>query len=321
VQVNVQERLLNEKIDPALSDWALSRLAGNALGEQVRVEGYTVLTGGCWNRVIGVEAGGTRLVFKISPHDRDQGILREFRVLEEFADLTDLPVPEPLYLDADGEYLPGTTLVMSRIPGAVMHECVGLLNYGQRRRIIREIADYVVALHSRTAQGFGGVELPGSEREKTWATFWLPRFDRVIRDAEEAGTVPREILAAAREMRPEFAALLADVHEPVMTHYDIWSGNVMVDVEEDPPRVTGFIDIPGFYADYARELSFAMLFGVADRNFMASYQRVYDLDAGFEVRAAVYNLKMNIKHIQMYPDQPYYQNGAVRCLQKIYAEL
>lgn len=316
--MNVQEQLLNEKIDPMLSDWALSRLAGNALGEEVRTDGYAVLTGGCWNRVIGVEAGGTQLVFKISPHQRDAKIIREFRVLEEFADLTDLPVPEPLYLDAEGEYLPGTTLVMSRIPGAVMHESVGLLNYGQRRRIIREIADYVVALHSRSAQGFGGVELPGSERERSWAAFWLPRFDRVLREVEETGTVPSSILAATREVRPEFPTLLADVTEPVMTHYDIWSGNVMIDVEADPPRVTGFIDIPGFYADYARELSFAMLFGVADRNFMASYQRVYDLDSGFEVRTAVYNLKMTIKHIQMYPDQPFYQQAAVRCLQTIH---
>lgn len=315
--MNVQERLLNQKIDPALSDWALSRLAGQALGEQVHVTGYQVLTGGCWNRVIGVKAGGTELVFKISPHENDPGILREFRVLEEFAELTDLPVPEPLYLSSDEKWLPGTTLVMSRIPGAVLHECIGLMNYGQRRRVVREIAEYVVSLHSRSAQGFGGVELPGSERHKSWAPFWLPRYDDVAREARASGLVPASIVSAAEELRPEFPALLADVSEPVMTHYDIWSGNVMVDVETDPPRVTGFIDIPGFYADYARELSFAMLFGVADRNFLEIYRRSFQLDAGFQTRVALYNLKMNIKHIIMYPSESYYQLGALRCIEHV----
>jgi fructosamine-3-kinase len=99
-----------------------------------------------------------------------------------------------------------------------------------------------------------------------------------------------------------------------MTHYDIWSGNVMIDVEADPPRVSGYIDIPGFYADYARELSFAMLFGIAGRRFFQTYLRYHELDDGFELRANIYNLKMNIKHVQMYPGQMVYQHGAAENL-------
>lgn len=84
----------------------------------------------------------------------------------------------------------------------------------------------------------------------------------------------------------------------------------MIDVDSNPPIVSGYIDVPGFYADYARELSFAMLFGVADRRFFATYLRHHSLDAGFELRVNIFNLKMNIRHVQMYPSEAFYRLGA-----------
>ncbi len=315
--MNVQEELLQEKIDPVLSDGRLSMLAGEALGGRVQVHGYHVLTGGCWNRVIGIDADGTPLVVKISPHQRDEKIVREFEVLEAFRDQTELPVPEPLFLDDASQYTPGTALVMSRIPGAVMHQGYGLLNYGQRRRITEEIAEHLTLLHTNRATGFGGVELGAEERHDRWADFWLPRFDRVLEEVAAAGVAPPRLIDGARAVRPDLAPLLDIGTESTMTHYDVWSGNVMIDLDSDPARVSGYIDIPGFYADYARELSFAMLFGVADRRFFETYARHHRIDDGFELRASIYNLKMNLRHIQMYPSEAYYQRGAAECLATI----
>ncbi len=313
--MNVQEQLLQERIDPFLSNGTLTELCRRGLaGERCAVSGYETLTGGCWNRVIGVRCGERDLVLKISPHARDERIIREYRVLGEFASRTDLLVPTPLYLDDQSELLQGTTLVMTRLPGAVMHECFGLLNYGARRRITDEIAEDLAHLHRIRAPGFGGVELPEAERHDEWPDFWLPRFDQAIDEAAASGSVPASLVAGAYEVRPHLRPLLRIGETATMTHYDIWSGNVMVDVEADPPRVSGYIDIPGFYADDARELSFAMLFGVANRRFFETYLRHHDLDHGFELRANVYNLKMNIKHVQMYPGQRVYQQGAAENL-------
>lgn len=315
--MNVQEELLAKTIDPYLSDAALSRLAREALSVSSLVVGYEVLTGGCWNRVIGIEAAGTPLVCKISPHRRDSKVVREFRVLQVLAEETELPVPEPLFLDEEGRYLPGTTLVMSRIPGAVLHSCVGLLNYGARRNIIRQIADMICDLHARRAHGFGGIELAADDREGRWEDFWLPRFDAVLAEAGQSRAVPAGILKAARALRPRLPAILDVGTKGVMCHYDVWAGNVMVDLDGQEPRVSGFLDPPGFYADYAGELAFARLFGVADRNFMEVYSRRYDIDPGFEVRVAAYNLQMNIKHILMYPGEDFYRRGALSCLQTL----
>jgi fructosamine-3-kinase len=202
-----------------------------------------------------------------------------------------------------------------------MHESFGLLERASRARIIAEIADHVSALHETRGRGFGGVELAEAQRQRSWPDFWLPRFDRVIEEAEASGKVPPSLTEGAREVRPYLAAHLEIGETSTMTHYDIWAGNVMIDVSARPPRVSGYIDIPGFYADYARELSFAMLFGVADERFLETYARRHEIDEGFALRAQIYNLKMNIKHVEMYPSQPVYSYGAADNLRAIRAAL
>jgi fructosamine-3-kinase len=322
--MNVQEELLRTVVDPALTDEALGEFTRKALKEgdkRPRIAGYRVLTGGCWNRVIAVDAGGYELVLKISPHSADEKIIREYAVLRTFAEMTELPVPEPLYLDAGGDLLPGTTLAMTRVPGAVMHECFGYLDDQSRARISSEIAVHLATLHAIRGRGFGGVELPEEERANRWADFWLPRFDSVIADAAASGVVSEILVDGAKEIRPHLHSLLDIGPESTFTHYDIWSGNVMIDTESDPPRVSGYIDIPGFYADYARELSFAMLFGVADRSFFETYLGRREIDQHFASRASLYNLKMNIRHIMMYPGQTVYQRGARECLDLLKAVL
>jgi fructosamine-3-kinase len=319
--MNVQEEILAERIDPFLTDERLSALAGRALGETAPVHGFEVLTGGCWNRVIGVRAAGADLVLKISPNDEDVRITREYRVLETFDRETALPVPQPLLLDEADGLLPGTALVMTRLPGRVMLESFGFLDRRSGSRIIDEIAEHVTALHETRGRGFGGVELAEAERHRSWPDFWLPRFDRVIEEAEASGKVPTSITEGAREVRPYLADHLEIGEVSTMTHYDIWAGNVMIDVGARPPRVSGFIDIPGFYADYARELSFAMLFGVADERFLETYARRHEIDEGFALRTHIYNLKMNIKHVEMYPLQPVYSSGAATDLDAIRAAL
>ena len=84
----------------------------------------------------------------------------------------------------------------------------------------------------------------------------------------------------------------------------------MIDIHSDPPRVTGFIDIPGYFANYAREIGFMYVFGMADERFFKRYTRSHELDPGFTLRLSVYALRTHLSHITMYPDESYYRNGA-----------
>lgn len=365
--MNVQEELLRDKIDPGLTDEALAGICGEALGASVRssrgsgnspglggpaagrrnagyqISGYRVLTGGCWNRVIAValepEDAGTpglpepetlELVLKISPHEGDPDIIREYKVLTRFAELSDFPVPEPLYLDlpeGDSEgpggrsaYLPGTALVMTKIPGDVMHQVFGRLSGSDRRQVMDELTEDVIRLHKTKSRGFGGVELPPEDREPSWPAFWLPRLQEVIRMVRDAGVLPERVFTEAEALWPFLESLLDIGDVSTLTHYDIWAGNVMVDSGSATSgghrgaTISGYIDIPGNWADYAWEISFMQVFGLADEEFLGRYEDAQGLDDTFELRLRAYQLRTFMKHAMMYPSEEYYRKGTEMCL-------
>ena len=314
--MNVMEKALNQKIDPFLTGDNLSRLASEALKQPVRAIGSEVLVGGCWNRVIAVslEASESDLIFKINLETANPGIRREYSVLSYFIENTDLPVPRPLLLDLGGEIIPGSVLIMNRIPGKVMHQTMRFLDSNQRAALTDEIGRYVAALHRFGSVGFGGVELSQADCYPKWADFWLPRFDAVVKDISGKNLLEESFIGAVHGIREALPGLLSIGGRSTLTHYDIWSGNVMIDFKGSQPFVSGFIDIPGIWADYARELSFMEMFGVADDRLYGVYRSTHALDDGFGVRKSIYNLKMHMKHIMMYPGEAYYRAGAAECL-------
>ena len=320
--MNVREDLLRARIDPALTSAFLSQAASRALGRRVTVSGWEPLQGGCWNRVIGLagDAHAEGLVLKISPEPRDEALEREARVLEWFARRTRLPVPAVHLVDSSGSEIPGSFLVMDRVSGRSLHEIHGRLDDGQRRQLTIRIAEEVAELHQQTGSGFGGVEGDETDR-KGWAGFWLPRFDSVVAEVAAAGLVPRAFLQQCADLRPCLPALLDIGARGTLTHYDLWPGNLMIRVDPDGVRVSGYLDVGGYWADAARELSFAGMFGIADRLFLEVYASHHPLPPEWTVRRDLYDLKMHLKHITMYPAEGFYRAGARRCLAALLAHL
>ena len=327
--MNVREEILREKIDPFLTPErlaAVSQLAFAETGdvaERLNIETVKVLSGGCWNRVIGVSfsSGQPQIVCKISPVRMDEKILREYRVLGYFGGHTALPVPRPLLIDTSGRLLPGTLLVMTRVPGVVLHRVFGLLTREMVDGLTDQIAAQLIELHKERSRGFGGVEVEEENRHRNWADFWLPRFDTVFIEVSSSGLMDNGMLGQIERVRRSFSVALDIGPRSTLTHYDIWSGNVMVDFEGSGypgnPFISGYIDISGYWADYARELSFMEMFGLASPRFYDRYWSAFPGDESFELRKNIYNLKMHIKHITMYPDQGYYREGAEAALRFI----
>jgi fructosamine-3-kinase len=318
---NVQEALLREKIDPCLTSEVLTALAAEALGARVRCDGFSILTGGCWNRVIAVslDNGKKHLVFKITPRIGDADLRREFEVLRHFRTHTRLPVPEALLLDCSAEKMPGSLLVMEKLAGTVLQDLIPHLSRAQRDSIAQEVAGHLADLHTHQAKGFGGVEVPEEQRSPTWAGFWLPRFDAVMVEVREKGVLPDDVLVEINAVRPDFPRLLQIGACGSLTHYDIWTGNVMVDFKADRPTVSGFLDGFGYYADYARELS--AMFSLADEAFMQAYQQRHALDEGFQTRFNIYSLKMCLQMVCMYPNDPAHRQSVSQFLSRIQAGL
>jgi fructosamine-3-kinase len=315
--MNVQEDVLRQRIDPALTDDTLSALATAALGVRTRCAGYTVLTGGCWNRVLAVAAeGGTRpLVVKITPSPGDGALQREWAVLRHFRDRTALPVPEPLLLDLAGGLVPGSVLVMERIPGTVLHAVYDHLGAADRAAIATQIAAHLVALHTHRESGFGAVEVPPRQRAATWHEFWLPRYDAALASAQAQGALSDALHAELHDLRRHLPPLLDIGPVGTLTHYDIWTGNVMVALEGPSPRITGYLDVQGYYGDYARELS--SMFRMANHRLLHLYGQRHGFDPTFKARFRLYTLKMCVQLATMYPDDPQHLENIRRHLRAL----
>ena len=313
------DTILKEKIDPYLTSGNLSSIASISLKREVKAVTASILSGGCWNRVISVsfENSEKDLVFKISHKKNDEDLIREYEVLEFFNDQTELPVPVPYYFDRSCSTIPGTLFVMQKIPGEVMHHTIGRLSTKMRENIFDQISRHVIKLHKNSSAGFGGVELPEERRFKNWPDFWLPRFDKAFNEIKAEGLLSPRFLSGVEKIRPHFRGLLDIGDKSTLTHYDIWSGNIMIDFQDGNCLVSGFIDVPGFWADYARELSFMEMFGLANDLFYSMYRENFALDPGFQTRKNIYNLKMHMRHIVMYPDELFYRQGAEKCLSAI----
>ena len=76
-------------------------------------------------------------------------------------------------------------------------------------------------------------------------------------------------------------------------------------------------DIPGCFADYAREISFMHVFGMADKAFIERYGQTRSLDPDFALRLNVYHLRTHLKHITMYPHESCYRQGSAGSLRFI----
>jgi fructosamine-3-kinase len=319
--MNVNEKILQEKIDPHFTSVKLSKICSDSLSSSVDVDKVYILTGGCLNRVIGIDLknGSPSLVLKATPTKNDQGLKHEYSVLEYFNKNTSLPVPSPLFYDDSGDIIPGTYFVMTKIDGISMHH----LDFSMHdiRDITEQVATILIDLHKHKEKGFGAIEKSSNDKTLEWAEFWLPRFDQVLRTVRSGGNIPETLLERIEQVRPSFEKLIQIGQMATLTHYDIWSGNILLNRINGRISISGFLDVQGYWADYARELSFMEMFGLASDYFYSLYQQVHKLDDTFHIRKDLYNLKMHLKHIDMYPDQSYYRDGAERCLQTVENEV
>lgn len=158
-------------------------------------------------------------------------------------------------------------------------------------------------LHHQSKQQFGldhanfiGSLPQSNEWHSNWANFY----------AEER-LLPQMRMARDRELLNSLAALQLDqlcqrlseicpVEPPALTHGDLWNGNFLVNLQQQPV----LIDPSVAFAHREMDLAMSRLFGGFDARFYLAYEEAWPLEPGFDARMEVYQLYYLLVHVNLF---------------------
>ncbi|MET8852874.1 aminoglycoside phosphotransferase family protein [Amycolatopsis sp. NPDC004625] len=243
--------------------------------------------GGTYNRAVRLRlADGRRLVLKIAP--AGPGLTYEHDLLATeaaFYRLASGPLPSVV---GEGPAF----LLMTEVPGEPWNRTPGA---GPHLRT--ELGKIVAGLHETTGDGFGYLQDP---LHPTWFSAFTAMVDAVLADAVRYGVrLPRPAAEIAHLVR-RHEPLLAPVTTPVLVHFDLWQGNILV----QDGRVSGIIDAErAFWGDPVAEFVSLTLVHDLDEPLLAGYGPAL-FDAAARRRLTLYRVYLGlIMLVEMVPRQ------------------
>lgn len=288
-----------------LSPDELDALLRARAGFGCRVEGE--LSDGWFSAVYRVRLDdGRPAVVKLAPPDEapvlryERGILgTEAMVYRRIARLPGGGVPTAELLYAGDEFL-----VLSVVEGTAWDKAAGRLTGPGEAAARRELGAITARLHTLAPLDgrFGYPAAQSSLSAPDWRTAFTAMIEALLEDAERWQS-PLEVPPA--EIRGLVAAgghALEEVTEPRLVHFDLWPGNIFVDLTDDGrhARITGLIDHErAFWGDPAAELV-SLAFGGdtgPDSALVAGYTEAggsLGFGPGFRHRLALYQLYLGL---------------------------
>jgi aminoglycoside phosphotransferase (APT) family kinase protein len=279
----------------ALRTGQIAAMLSRASIDWDQVTDAALLDGGTFNSVYRVAlTGGGRLILKAAPPPEmpvlrhEHGLLRSEALLYTLAAGRQVGgVPAVVY---DG----GEFLLMTELPGQPWPVAEDRLSDSQRQRLRADVGRLVAGLHTITGTGFGYPSHALGPLVPTWRAAFGGMLDAVLADAESFGATLPHPAGTIRGLTAAHTDALDEVTTPVLVHYDLWDGNILVDPGNGTPRIGGLVDAErAFWGDpLADFVSLALLSDIRkDRAFLDGYRQAGGpvvLDDSSEVRLALY---------------------------------
>ena len=263
-----------------------------ALGAASRVKAVEELTEGMFNVSYALELEGQRpIVLKVAPAPGtplltyEQEIMRtEVDFYERASRLEGIPVPKVLARDFSRSIVPSDCFFMEKLRGQSLERARKRLSRKELEQVRFEVGAIVARLGALRGEVFGYPRLAASTQAPTWREAFLKMVGLVLADAERyAVSLPRP----ASELRALFqahAGALEEVKQPVLTHFDLWDGNVFIHRVEGVPHVEAIIDGErAFWGDPSAEFTSTALFRDIEGEgaFLQGYQSVTGTPVSF----------------------------------------
>jgi len=263
-----------------------------------------VLAGGTFNTVYRLRfADRLGVVLKLSPDPAgaamtyESGILRTEELFYTQA-RGRLPVPEVIGLSPLGlESGAGEVLLVSELPGVPWSESG--LPVADRPALRAQLGELVAGLHQVTGPAFGYPSESTGALTPHWDDAFAAMMDAVLADAV---LYRADLPVSAQRVRRAVAdagSELATVRVPTLVHFDLWDGNVLLDLG-GTARISGIIDGErAMWGDPVVDFVSTALLGEIrdDADFIRGYQAagaVLPLDQGARRRLLLYRIYLGL---------------------------
>lgn len=274
------------------------------------------LDGGLFNIAYRVELpDGTLAVLKVAPPPQAPVLTHEHGLVLAELDFLDhardrVPVPRVLGRSVSRER---PAFLMSWVTGTPLNEADVPADHvpAIRRELGRLTARIgtVTRTVTHTSAAFGYCRPDGSLTADSWSVAVEQMWEALRRDAIIWEAELPDGVAAVPDLLRRARPVLDAVRVPVLTHFDLWDGNILVDVTGDATSITGLIDGERrFWGDPLAELVSTSLLSDAatDTAFLAGYddERGSELvfDSCVRARLALYGAYLStIMLVEQYP--------------------
>ena len=302
----VPESLTKRHVDSA----TLDALIGHAFGPHAGIVGCRELGDGFFNTAFRLQLNdGRDVVLKVSPppgaalltYERD--IMRaEVEFFREAA-ATGIPQPQLLHAGLDRAVIDGDYIVLSALDGATWNSEREDLGATQNAALRRQLGGYLARLHTvRNPKGLFGYPAVPELSAPSWPEAFGAMLGALIDDAHRYGVTLPVADDRLCEALKRGADALGEVRDPVLVHFDLWPGNIMITRAEaaGEHHITGLIDGErAIWGDPLMEFVGIDVFGRAERDpaLRAGYLEAGGTIAADEAaarRLALYHLYMHL---------------------------
>ena len=170
-------------------------------------------------------------------------------------------------------------------------------------------------VHQKTNDHFGlghdnyiGSLVQSNSKKKNWSEFFITnRLEPLVQAASDKnllGTVQRK---AFESLYARLSHLIPE-EPPSLLHGDLWSGNLMFDVNGEPI----FIDPAVYFGHREVDIAMTRMFGGFNEMFLSSYNEISPLESGWQERLEIHNLYPTLVHLVLFGSS--YLSGIERTL-------
>ena len=169
---------------------------------------------------------------------------------------TSIPIPELFEYNSKRELIESDYMFMERYAGVSLDNLPD--DSEEKKSVYNELIEITARIHSIANNRFGYLGDDTRLQGDTWKDAFLGMVFTLLDDGQDLGVELPRTYGEIKGLFNSRAAVLEEIQEPRLVHWDLWPGNIFIKQENGRYRIEGIIDWErSFWGDPEAENSVA----------------------------------------------------------------